>query len=836
MGESAATASRIKPRRLIERPRLTRLLDESQGRIKMLVAPAGYGKTTLARQWLADKQAVWYTATPASADVAALAAGISDAVSRVVPGAGDALITRLTTSVGPGEPLLLARMLASDLTDWPDTAWLVLEDYHHVNGPPAEAFIETLVLETPVRVFLQARRRPVWASSRRILYGEISELSRHDLAMNEPEALDLLPGHLDATALIDIARGWPAVLALASMSSSPIPDLSVGAHLHQFFADEIYRRIDRDVQRTLCELALHETRGRQLVFQELPSVLAQRVVQIGTDSGFLTSTDHSHFEIHPLLQEFLIRKLSEERPSRFARNVARSARLLIRNREWDEAQRLISLIGDERLMSELLLACSDDLLSSGRVASLRGWIEAAEQDSPHVRMVEAELAFREGRFHESESLAVLAAEDHRTAPATRSHAYLTAGRAAHAASRASRAAELYGHALAQARTPESKRTAKLGELSAAIELERPDAPAILESLGSTDSLAPADRVILVNRMINLETRFGLPVSFDEGRAMWQLLSHVPDPVARSSFRNVFGYALAAAGLCEEAVRITMEQMDDAERCGLDFVIPYALTNRAIVATLQRDYLDAEALLDEAEARARVAGDQTARFISWAVRTRLLNAQGAFDVATAHPVPRDAGVTDSLEGELTACYALAYAGSGELDRAVSHAERALSSSIAAEIVITAPCALAVVASKTRHTSTAQSHARLALDATTKSGMIESFVCAYRGCPELVVSLLADVGTHEELERILAAAGDASIAPPSTGYGSHSVMNLSRREKEVLGLIAHGLSNADIGQRLFISPMTVKVHVHHIFEKLGVKSRAEAALRAAQIGRD
>ncbi len=184
--------------------------------------------------------------------------------------------------------------------------------------------------------------------------------------------------------------------------------------------------------------------------QDWPSVRAKRVVQIGIDSGFLTSADHPHIEIHPLLQEFLIRKLSEERPSRFARIVARSARLLIRNHEWDEAQRLISRIGDERLMSELVVACSDDLLSSGRVASLRGWITAAEHDSPDVRMVEAELAFREGRFHESESLAVLAAEDQRTAPGTRSRAYLTAGRAAHAASRAWRAAELYGHALDQA--------------------------------------------------------------------------------------------------------------------------------------------------------------------------------------------------------------------------------------------------------------------------------------------------------------------------------------------------------------------------------------------------
>ena len=92
-GRGHRNESEDERRRIIERPRLTRLLDESQGRIKMLVAPAGYGKTTLARQWLADKQAVWYTATPASADVAALAAGLSEAVSRVVPGAGEAVIT-----------------------------------------------------------------------------------------------------------------------------------------------------------------------------------------------------------------------------------------------------------------------------------------------------------------------------------------------------------------------------------------------------------------------------------------------------------------------------------------------------------------------------------------------------------------------------------------------------------------------------------------------------------------------------------------------------------------------------------------------------------------------
>ena len=63
-----------------------------------------------------------------------------------------------------------------------------------------------------------------------------------------------------------------------------------------------------------------------------------------------------------------------------------------------------------------------------------------------------------------------------------------------------------------------------------------------------------------------------------------------------------------------------------------------------------------------------------------------------------------------------------------------------------------------------------------------------------------------------------------------------MSLSPRQKEVLALLAQGLSNAAIGRALFISPVTVKVHVRHIFDKLGVRSRTAAALRATQLGRD
>ncbi len=83
MGDGTATQSHVRRRRIIERPRLTTLLDQSQGRIKMLVAPAGYGKTTLARQWLKEKTLAWFTGTSACIDVAALAAGLRRRVARL---------------------------------------------------------------------------------------------------------------------------------------------------------------------------------------------------------------------------------------------------------------------------------------------------------------------------------------------------------------------------------------------------------------------------------------------------------------------------------------------------------------------------------------------------------------------------------------------------------------------------------------------------------------------------------------------------------------------------------------------------------------------------------
>jgi DNA-binding NarL/FixJ family response regulator len=53
-------------------------------------------------------------------------------------------------------------------------------------------------------------------------------------------------------------------------------------------------------------------------------------------------------------------------------------------------------------------------------------------------------------------------------------------------------------------------------------------------------------------------------------------------------------------------------------------------------------------------------------------------------------------------------------------------------------------------------------------------------------------------------------------------------LSRRELEILALVATGQRNAEIGKKLFISLQTVKIHLNHVFDKLNVKNRTQAAL--------
>jgi DNA-binding NarL/FixJ family response regulator len=92
----------------------------------------------------------------------------------------------------------------------------------------------------------------------------------------------------------------------------------------------------------------------------------------------------------------------------------------------------------------------------------------------------------------------------------------------------------------------------------------------------------------------------------------------------------------------------------------------------------------------------------------------------------------------------------------------------------------------------------------------------------------------------------AAGDALLSPSVTrrvidqfAHIPHptpprELDDLTARERDILDLIARGLSNAEIGERLYISETTVKTHVTHVLQKLNLRDRVQAVVLAYQCG--
>ncbi|MBO8193356.1 response regulator transcription factor [Streptomyces oryzae] len=98
-----------------------------------------------------------------------------------------------------------------------------------------------------------------------------------------------------------------------------------------------------------------------------------------------------------------------------------------------------------------------------------------------------------------------------------------------------------------------------------------------------------------------------------------------------------------------------------------------------------------------------------------------------------------------------------------------------------------------------------------------------------------ALLSPVATRQLIARFLAQGGSSDPeGAGAEGRGAARLAALTAREREVLTQVAAGLSNDEIGERLDVSPLTVKTHVNRTMAKLGARDRAQLVVAAYESG--
>jgi ATP/maltotriose-dependent transcriptional regulator MalT len=302
-----------------------------------------------------------------------------------------------------------------------------------------------------------------------------------------------------------------------------------------------------------------------------------------------------------------------------------------------------------------------------------------------------------------------------------------------------------------------------------------------------------------------------------------LARDVRDPLSLTNALNLRAHLLKECGRYAEALEAVPELLAEADASGLGFVVYHALLVKAGALVGLRSITDARRTLRALEQAHDSGSGHVARnaAMTWA---RLRIATGDLRGA-AIILDRDLPVPPLLSGEFLALRCLVLAALGDVDGAQQLLGKCQTFDYVEPEALRdlTQCVVDVQSGRTRADAIAGVVHRV-----LNLGARDAVVSASRAFPKLA-TLAVDGGAGTALEELFFASNDrdlgrhAGLAMPREHARG---LSLTVREREVLELLVAGRTNGDIASRLFISQSTTKVHIRHIFEKLGVHSRAEA----------
>lgn len=868
---------RLRPN-MVSRPRLIEQLNARLHRkLTLISAPAGFGKTTLVSEWVQgiERPAAWLSLDEGENDSTHFLTYLVAALQTIAPRLGKGVLGALK-SPQPPPPASLLTTLLNELTTLPDQIVLVLDDYHLIESQAVDQALTFLVEHLPPQMHLVivTREDPHLPLARLRARDHMTELRAADLRFTASESaaflnqmMDLALSAEDIAALERRTEGWIAGLQLAALSLQGQEDatslIASFTGSHHFVLDYLMEEVLGQQDVGVLMFLLHTS-----ILDRMSGPLCDAVVLDSTTPGqatledleranlFLIPLDNERrwYRYHHLFAELLRLRLHQSISSSPALAQSQVNELHLRASSWYEDQGLTmeafhhaTAANDVERAERLIEGNGIPRHFPGAVTTVLNWLDSLPKTVLDVRpslwvryatllLVSSATTGVEEKLQAAESALQGANLDDRTRDligqiaAARATLALTPYQPETALAQSHRALEYLAASnlfcRATAHWTLGVAYQLQGDRAAASQAYR---DAIAFSQTSEDIFT----TILATMCLGIiqEADNQLHLAFQTYQRVLQLAGDQPLPHLCEAHLGL-ARVLYEWNDLEAAEQHRRQSLHLSRQCGQ--AVEYSIACEVFLARLSLawgEVSDAAALLAEASQSAqqhnvvaRMPEIATAQVLTF-LRQGSLSA--AVHLAQAHQLPLSQARVYLAQGDPSAALAVLSAwhqqvqakgwkdeqlkvmvlqavaarAHGEKDQAVHLLARALAMAEPAGFI------------------------RLFLDEGLPMASLLSEAMALGSMPDYIRKLVTACKAEQRQSE-----NTSSPPPPAQPL----LEPLSQRELEVLRLVAAGLSNQEISERLFLALGTVKGHNLKIFGKLGVQRRTEAIARARELG--
>lgn len=394
---------------VISRPRLLTRLDMGLSRtLTLLSAPAGCGKTTLLVDWLRHtaRPVAWLTLDAGDNDPYSWLRYLIAALQSMIPGVGDTVLTLLHLPQPPSYETLVATLM-NELAALHAESILVLDDYHLLQSPVVHQAVAFMLKHppAPLHLVIATREDPPLPLAQMRAQGALHELRTDDLRFTPEEAalflrdvmgLKLDPQHV---ALLEArTEGWIAGVQLAALSLRGQSDgaerlLSLTGsqrYIADYLVQEVLQQQSAAIQQFLLYTAILDRMCGSLcaaLLNQEPGVSQQLLEELERANLFVIALDDQRqwYRYHHLFRDVLRRLLQQTHAEHLPELHRRAALWYHRHSLMVEAVGHALAATDFALAASLIEASAETLLMRSEIVTLLTWLTALPTDLVQAR-------------------------------------------------------------------------------------------------------------------------------------------------------------------------------------------------------------------------------------------------------------------------------------------------------------------------------------------------------------------------------------------------------------------------------------------------------------------